>query len=387
MKSFNLAIDSNFLWYKSMFIAKGYAKRTTPYLSTELEQGQLMRKVSMDFVSDIKTFQGFDKIVMVKDSKSWRKTFDDSYKAHREKKSDIAWETLFTLMDDFLAILATHGVIVSVIDGAEGDDLLYYWSDYFTDNNQSSIILTGDRDLTQLVNFDEKKELFTVVYNNNSKNRKIVAKKGFTKWIKAKQTEAKFDMFDMDESILMGENTLSVVNDFLDRFDIEEIDPAAVVLNKVLCGDDGDNIPALLEWKDKSGNKKRITDRHYQKVYNNFIEKYSEVNLMDIHFNKSLKLQIKSILEEMLKTKIDDEMFFNNFNRNMRLVYLNRDMIPESLSDDFFNYMLKSESTFTRTSGLNTKYDLFKSFGKYNSEEYSNMDGESNSFTSSLFNV
>ena len=78
MQPLTIIIDGNYLFYKTLFVSKGYG--TMPdgrkYLSNKNEMGVFIRKVATDLVYSLNTFSGYSRIIFTKDSKSWRKQID-----------------------------------------------------------------------------------------------------------------------------------------------------------------------------------------------------------------------------------------------------------------------------------------------------------------------
>ncbi len=312
-----------------------YATGKKKYLEKKEEQEIFIRKVATDFVSTIKKFDGVSSVIFTKDSSSWRKEKYGTYKANRHKDEDnMNWEIFYKLMDEFMEIISESGVIISSIKKAEGDDLMYLWSDYCSENEiASSIIITADADLTQVVNI--KNDAYTIVYTNNSKNQKLVVPEGFMNWFQKQRSEVISSVFAIGKSEQVGNNGLSVITNCLGNIEVEEIDPNLVVLTKVLCGDKSDNIPSVYQWINKKGNVQKITNRYMQPTYDYLIKRYDKLDILEILGNKICRNNLRGKLEELTKAKIDSTEFDKKLEDNINLVYLHKSIIPTSIIDNF----------------------------------------------------
>jgi len=178
----NLIFDGNYLFYKTLFIFGQYGSKGEKVLSSDKDQSMFMRKIATDMAHAIRTFGNPTRVVFTIDSRSWRKEVEieeGGYKSNRDKdESVIDWDTFYKLMNEFGEIIAEKGYIVSREPRAEGDDLMYLWADEFFNNGEDSVIITGDKDMYQVVKCNNVN--FIAVYNPNSKTRKIVGPTGFT---------------------------------------------------------------------------------------------------------------------------------------------------------------------------------------------------------------
>lgn len=342
----NLIFDGNYLFYKSMCVVEGFGNPNKVFLDTQEQVNVLVRKAATDFVSAISKFKNYHKVIFVKDNRSWRKDYYPEYKGNRTKDSKVNWTNMFGALDEFLEILKSKGVLVSCHKGAEGDDLMFLWSDLLKQNKMcNNIIVTGDGDLTQLVDHDEN--CFTLIYNNNSKLRKFVAKKGFTEAVNnlASLPPKEIDIFSESfDDVILGGN--SSIKDIIAGCVVEEIDPNYVALSKALCGDDGDNIPSVWHWELPTGKTKRITKSHLDKVYKAMIERYDEIDMNSIYINTNYHNFIRVQLQSAAKIKIDESKFSENLIRNIALSYLNKIVIPKYIQEEFLEANKDIESFY-----------------------------------------
>lgn len=178
------------------------------------EQRQVfLRKVLIDACAAINRFTDVKRVVFVIDSTSWRYQFYDDYKYALTRVRGEYYKDFIELIGMIEIFLRKKGFIVSRVMGAEGDDLLYIWSIYFSQViEEDLVIITGDSDIRQIIN--PKVSLFC----NNSKNLKFFC-------IPEREVEWN-EYFDTDVMV-------------------EAVKPFEVLLYKVIMGDTSDNIPKL----------------------------------------------------------------------------------------------------------------------------------------------
>ena len=73
-------------------------------LEDDKSKGQFMRKLAIDFASEIRKMQPFlDKIVLTIDSKSWRKDLfpEAEYKGTRTQDDTVEWESVYQIYEEF----------------------------------------------------------------------------------------------------------------------------------------------------------------------------------------------------------------------------------------------------------------------------------------------
>ena len=145
-----LLIDGNYFVYSRLFVLP--RPKNGKLLGDENSKGQFMRKLAIDFASEIRKMQYFvDDIVVAIDSKSWRKDLypESDYKGTRKPDSSVEWSNVYSIYEEFQQILKSHGVTIQQTQGAEADDVIFGWSVALNDRGKSCIVWTGDKDLIQ----------------------------------------------------------------------------------------------------------------------------------------------------------------------------------------------------------------------------------------------
>lgn len=220
----NLLFDGNYLIWKTFSIWSTYFqdRKATPEENEALllealqdkdKQQVLIRKIIIDMCATINRFKDVKRVAFVIDSSSWRYNLYDDYKYALTRVRASYYKHFLHMIEEFEKFLRSKKVIVSRVMGAEGDDLLYLWSIYFTQVlEEELVIITGDSDIRQIMNKDIS------LFNNNSKN---------------------FRFYCIPEKEVYW-------NEYFDTdIMIEPTKPFEVLLYKVIMGDTSDNVPKL----------------------------------------------------------------------------------------------------------------------------------------------
>ena len=328
----NIIFDGNYLFYKTLFIFK--AEKGKKVLEPVRQQEDFIRKVATDMAFAIRQFGAPQRIIFTIDGRSWRKDVEieenAGYKAHRTKDSNIDWDSFYKCMNEFATVLEKQGMIVSRIDSAEGDDLMYLWTQLLLSQGQNSIVITGDKDMLQLVRTREKN--YAIVYNPNSKSRKIYGANGLQDWL-AESNEV--DLFDTTSFIKTGKD---LINNALQKIPLQEIDPILFLKIKILMGDDGDGVPSLFHWKSKNGKTtNRITHKRSEAIVNSMNESLGHTDWNVFDFPKYVAYVCEGI-KAVTKQDANPETIKKKLERNIILMVLHKRTIPESIVSAFINH-------------------------------------------------
>lgn len=223
----NILFDGNYLYCKTFGVFSNYykGKDMEEIMQDKEKQQVLIRKCIIDLCNTVRRFgDDIKRVAVVIDSHSWRYNYYNDYKYALTRVREPFYKHFITVLNMFEKLLRKKGLIVSRVDGAEGDDLLYIWSLYFGYClDEQLVIVTGDSDIRQIMNKNVS------LYNNNSKNLKL---------------------YCIPEKEVFW-------NEYLDTdVQVVPVVPFHVLLYKVLMGDSSDNIPKV---------KKGFGDKAFQR--------------------------------------------------------------------------------------------------------------------------
>jgi 5'-3' exonuclease len=353
-----LIIDGNYFVHSRLFVLPRPKKEQL--LGDRDGQEQFMRKLCIDFASEVRKMTPFvDQIVVAVDSKSWRKDLFPAaeYKGTRVADSSVNWENVFNVYTEFQDILAAQGVIIHKVPGAEADDILFGWSTQLNNEGKNCIVWTGDRDLIQLVNYNEATDAYTLWYYNSK--RRLIAFEGFETLInKPNEVEISNDdlLFNMGSADVLN-NQLK--GDFIswiakNGVEIEEINCDDFIFSKILQGDKSDNIQSVVSWtkRTSTGSIRNYSITEKQAIQ--ILEKYREIEgnfHIDHFFSEAQVKTIVDMIHEVVGKSTIDEIRLR-FNQNLDLMLLHFNTIPNGILKAIYNEIEKDLKVETRLAGL-----------------------------------
>ena len=338
-----LLIDGNYFVFSRLFVLP--KPKTGQLLGDDKQKSQFMRKLSIDFASEMRKLKMFvDDVVLTVDSKSWRKDLypESDYKGTRKQSSNVNWTNVYSVYEEFQNILAAKGVTVHQIQGAEADDVIFGWSTALNNRGKSCIVWSGDRDLIQLVNYSKTNDAHTLWYYNTKKS--LYAYEGFAKDM---ETSVATEMSNDDLLFNMGgehmtrdtyqTNILSWVKDL--KIEITEVDCDRFIFNKILIGDKSDNIQSVVTWQKEMKNGKlrtySITEKMANTIYEQFIKELDNFTI-EYLFNTEHKNALADIIYRVVG-HTNTTLIKAALSNNIALMLLHIKTIPDSIQEAIYS--------------------------------------------------
>lgn len=378
MNKLNLVFDFNNMAMRALFTC-GYANGgEVSTFDTDGECGVLIRKIATDMAYVMRTFTP-DRIIVACDAKHpWRNDLydpneDEVYKGTRVKDNTKNWDKIWESLNDYKEILKNRGFVVTEIPTAEADDVAALWKKkLFIDDNDSVMFVSSDKDWVQLIDFNINKNTFCSCFNpiaNNKGQKKLYLTAETEQWLNS-NTAAKVDIFFNNYNSI--KDTIKNIKTRDTKINFEIIDPNQVVLGKIMCGDDGDNAPAIYQYY-KNGKKVRVTNTKAKKVFD-ALNINNVKDLCEACEAKSLKKEIESVL----KKELDDIDMDERLMRQRKLVELNPVLFPQDILDAFGYHCSNNENNgYFPTDSI--KLDTILKDTKFLKEDY-NKPRESSVF-------
>lgn len=337
-----LLIDGNYFLHSRLFVLP--RKKGKQLLADKDSQAQLMRKLCIDFASELRKMSTFvDQIVVAVDAKSWRKDLfpDAQYKGTRTHDDSINWEAVFNVYSEWQNILAKRGVVIHQINGAEADDVLFGWSTQLNNEGRNAIVWTGDKDLIQLVNYNQATDAYTLWYYNSKK--KLLAFEGFEELLNQRQTAdiSNDDMlFNMGSDSVMHDQMKQNLSDWIqkNRIEINEINCDDFIFAKILQGDKSDNIKSVVSWTKTTKSGKIMNYSISEKLAYKILDQYKKEEgnfTIDLFFNQSCVDKIVDIIYRVVG-KSDPQEIKGRFNQNLDLMLLHFNTIPDPIQKQIY---------------------------------------------------
>lgn len=326
----NVIIDSNLLFNRFAFYLannKGYT------FENESEKKELVKYFHSNISNYIKTIdnRNVSNIHLVFDyGKSWRanlKLFEskDDYKKGRNK--DAFNKIEFDRTIERYKMYLREKISIHFHRGLEADDIIAKIADYYYQDNKSSIIVTSDSDMLQLVKSDRDK--FVTVYNPDYKIQKYFIDDeincNISDTVDTVILEDFSRFFDESNGIMTESNVISIESLIIEQSVI--INPLEKILVKVFSGDKTDNIPSsFIKYNSKSSNSISFGEQGaktlVQKLKNeNDLPTIDELFYVD-DTRKRIAIAIFNVHGGKDFTQL--ETIENNIIRNIQLVVLNQ---------------------------------------------------------------
>lgn len=366
MSTLNIILDFNNLAMRALFTCQYMGDANIQNFDTEEECNILARKITMDICHVMNAFSP-DRVFLACDVKRpWRhEIYSDidgqTYKGNRVKDEDKNWTNIFATFDDVKRILSERGIVATQLNRAEADDVAAMWKEHlFGTNKENVILVSSDKDWTQLVEFDVTNSCFCMCYNpisNNRGKRNLYMSSSTDKWLKEKD---KIDIFFNNYNPAKTNINRALSSD--PKIDPVIISPASVLLEKIMCGDDGDNVPTFFEYY-KNGKKQRVTPLKAKHVF----ETLDIKDVVDLE-KESTNKRFKDALEKEMKYEIDID-FSERLLRQRRLVELNSEFFPDDIKSLFRNHIEDVNDLGYTTNIPNTMQELLKDT-KYISKDF-----------------
>ena len=325
----NVCIDGNYIFHKTFGVFGGFGiKDPAEVLGTKGEQSMFIRKIATDLCAGLKLLPQGGRLIFTCDSRSWRKDVeieDGGYKSTRVKDETVDWSIFFDLMAEFGHQMEKQGFIYSKVKGAEGDDLLYFWSEHFNSIGENCIIISGDKDMHQLARHNEKG--WTVIWNNNSKNNILAVPPGWEdNWVN--KTES-VSIFDMTAAISPDKDK---VKEFLKKVTVEEVNRRNFVFMKMLTGDKGDAVPGVWHVPTPSGKNNGISPKKAEQILESLSQsKWKDSTFKEMLADDEFLSWISGFVLRILKdvdNTTNREKVSKNILRNYTLMWLDSEVMP-----------------------------------------------------------
>ena len=324
----NVLLDGNYIFHKTFGVFGGFgAKNPGEILKTKGEQSMFIRKIATDMCSSLKMIPTGGRLVFTSDSKSWRKDIEieeGGYKT-RVKDENVDWSIFFDLMLEFGIQLEKMGFIFSKVDGAEGDDLLYFWADHFNKLGENCIIISGDKDMHQMAR--SSGDGWTVVWNSNSKNNIISVPQDWEEnWL---NSSGPVSIFEMSTAMSPDKDKM---REFLNKVSLEKINPRDFIFNKMLVGDRGDTVPGIWEVESSPGKVSRVSPKKAEAIMESLTQsKWINSPFADLLSDNEFLDWISGYTLRLMKdvdSKENRDKVSKNLLRNYTLMWLDETVIP-----------------------------------------------------------
>lgn len=308
----NCIIDGNYILSRLVFTLH---KNNLLYgaLSQSLENSIL----------NYKKFYPFTNVYLVSDSKerSWRKELHQNYKSNRKKDSDIDWSFVYKAYDEFKQNI--KGVKLLEYPKIEGDDWIAFLVQKSNEKNQSNFIVSNDHDIKQLIGFNLENEWINFMSNEMYNQEKIFLPKNYQIFLNKISNKNNDDIFNLNDNT----EFLSLMNRFVNKYQLNEIDNMESLITKVISGDASDNISSVYQ-SNKSGKVRGIGVKGAFSIYESYLSEFGEPSLSDPDLFENIA---DLICEKKKVSKSNISSIVDRINENMKLIDLRLGSFPDEI--------------------------------------------------------
>ena len=308
----NCIIDGNYILSRLVFTLH----------KNNLLYGALTQSLE-NSISNYKKMYPFCNIYVVSDSKekSWRKNLNSSYKATRKKDSDIDWRFVYKAYDEFKASLKAVKLLESPT--IEGDDWISFLVQKNNEKGQSNFIVSNDYDIKQLIRFDLDSEWINFMSNEMYNQEKIFLPKNYQIFLNKVGNKNNNDIFHLNDN----QEFINLMNRFINKYNLNEINSTHSLLIKVISGDVSDNIQSVYH-STKSGKVRGIGAKGAQSIYETYLSEFGDPSLQDPDLFENIA-DIICEKKKISKTNIDH--IVDKINQNMKLIDLRVHNFPDEI--------------------------------------------------------
>lgn len=315
----DLIIDGNYILSRLVFTLH----------KNNLLYGALHKSLE-NAINNYRKWYPFSNVYLVSDSKekSWRKQLTKAYKSNRKKDSDIDWTFVYSAYDEFKQSMSK---LVNILEAphVEGDDWISFLSDKANKEGRSTIIVSNDYDIKQIVGYSMNPLWINVMTNEMYNKEKIFMPKNYQIFISEVKSLPNDDIFNLNDN----SDYLNLLNRFLTKYEIVEIDPMESLVVKIISGDQSDNIGSV--WSQvKNGKKRGIGAKGAKSIYDNYIQEFGEINLQDPDLYENIA---DLICEKKKLSKTQIETIIENIHGNVKLIDLRLENLPIEIVEKMEN--------------------------------------------------
>ena len=309
----DLIIDGNYILSKLVF---------TLHKHNLLFGG--LHKALENNITGYRKWYPFTNVYLVSDSKekSWRKKLIDEYKGTRKKDTDIDWNFVYTAYGEFKEEVKSTMKVLEA-PHIEGDDWISYLTEKANEEGRSVIIVSNDYDIKQMVNYSLDPLTINLMTNEMYNKEKLFLPKNYQVFLNKLSRLPNDDIFNLNDNV----EFIGLLDNFINKYEVHEIDPMESLIIKIISGDSSDNINSV--WSvTKNGKKRGIGAAGAKTIYDEYLLEFGEVNLLDPDLHENIA---DLICEKKKLGKSQISPIVGNIEMNVRLIDLRMSNLPQEV--------------------------------------------------------
>ena len=309
----DLIIDGNYILSKLVF---------TLHKHNLLFGG--LHKALENNITGYRKWYPFANVYLVSDSKekSWRKKLIEEYKGTRKKDTDIDWNFVYTAYGEFKEEVKSTMKVLEA-PHIEGDDWISYLTERANSEGRSVIIVSNDYDIKQMVSYSLDPLTINLMTNEMYNKEKLFLPKNYQVFLNKLSRLPNDDIFNLNDNV----EFIGLLDNFINKYEVHEIDPMESLIIKIISGDSSDNINSV--WSvTKNGKKRGIGAAGAKTIYDEYLLEFGEVNLLDPDLHENIA---DLICEKKKLGKSQISPIVGNIEMNVRLIDLRMSNLPQEV--------------------------------------------------------
>lgn len=347
-QTINVVIDYNNLFFRSLFTTPAKKDANTKYFQRQQDINAFVCKLCKDTINILQNHFTQCRVYVAMDDKNpWRRDILDTmpvsgYKANRTRSEEYDWDTIYHNSNVFrdLFTTRTNACKLEVTRGEADDIMCLLKEELFKKTDDNSIVfVTSDQDIRQLIDYNASTGQYVCCMNpiskviGNSYKRDLYVHPEQLKTLRKTLNEDGTETKRTAAEIIFGDFIMDKYDtDMLfneDKVVFTEENPDDVLIHKLLCGDDGDNIPALYVYTDDKLRTKRITPSIEKKIRKSLFVNTAQ------DLNESLDALDDAVKRALKVDELDYEVSGIRYEKQRKLVELNKDLFPVDMVNEF----------------------------------------------------
>ncbi len=321
----NCIIDGNYVLSRLTFTLH----------KNNLLYGSLLQSLE-NTLSNYKKMYPFANFYLVSDSKekSWRKKLNSNYKSTRKKDSEIDWNFVYSCYEEFKQKSKSNGVRILESPTIEGDDWISFIIHQTNQSGQSNFIVSNDYDIKQLLGFNLEEGWINFMSNEMYNQEKIFLPKNYQIFLNKISGNQNDDIFNLNDN---GE-FLRLMNRFINKYQLIEINNMQSLFVKIISGDISDNIQSVYQTT-KSGKIRGIGSKGAHSIYETYLVEFGEPSLEDPDLFENIA---DVICEKKKISKTNINQIVSKIKDNMKLIDLRINNFPDEIRQNMvhlFNHV------------------------------------------------
>jgi 5'-3' exonuclease len=315
----DLIVDGNFLLSRMVFTLH----------KNNLLYGSLHKSLEVA-INNYRKWYPFANVYFVSDSKekSWRKQIYQEYKGTRKKDSDIDWNFVYNAYGEFKDSIKGFLKVMEA-PHIEGDDWISFLSNKANSEGRSTFIVSNDYDIKQLVFYSLNPLYINIMTNEMFNKEKLFLPKNYQIFLSGVRNLPNNDIFNLNDN----KEFLILIDRFLNKYEINEIDSTESLMIKIISGDKGDNIDSVFK-QVKNGKTRGIGEKGAKTIYDDYIMEFGEPNLYDPDLYENIA-DIICEKKKLSKSSISD--IVENIKGNVKLIDLRLHNLPDNIIEKMNN--------------------------------------------------